>query len=56
VVGEKYLDIIDAVYRGQAIVPIDTVISFQDGTKQRIKTQVTVVDLIATSPQMNRAA
>lgn len=56
VVGEKYLDIIDAVYRGQAIVPIDTVISFQDGTKQRIKTQVAVVDLIATSPQMNRAA
>jgi long-chain acyl-CoA synthetase len=56
VVGEKYLDIIDAVYRGEKIVPIDTVIAFQDGTKQRIKTQVAVVDLIPTSPQMNRAA
>lgn len=56
VVGEKYLDIIDAVYRGERIVPIDTVIAFQDGTKQRIKTQVAVVDLIPTSPEMNRAA
>jgi len=56
VVGEKYLDIIDAVYRGQAIVPIDTVISFQDGTKQRIKTQVAVVDLLPTPAPMNRAA
>ncbi len=56
VVAEKYADIIDAVYRGQSIVPIDTVIAFQDGTKQRIKTQVAVVDLLAAAQPMNRAA
>ncbi|MFY8106452.1 MAG: long-chain fatty acid--CoA ligase [Elstera sp.] len=45
VVNEKYADIIQAVYGDVAIVPIDTTIVFQDGTKQRIKTSVRVIDL-----------
>jgi long-chain acyl-CoA synthetase len=49
VVGEKYRDIIDAVYADRAEVPIDTTITFQDGTRQRIRTTVRVVDLAATA-------
>ncbi len=45
VINEKYADIIQAVYDDVEIVPIDTVITFQDGTKQRIKTSVRVIDL-----------
>ena len=45
VVNEKYADIIQAVYGDVDIVPIDTTIVFQDGTKQRIKTSVRVIDL-----------
>lgn len=45
VINEKYADIIQAVYDDVEIVPIDTTIVFQDGTKQRIKTSVRVVDL-----------
>ncbi len=45
VIKEKYAEIIDAVYSGQEQVHIDTVITFQDGTKSRIQTDVRVVDL-----------
>ncbi|MDP2697337.1 long-chain fatty acid--CoA ligase [Thalassospira sp.] len=45
VVAEKYADIIDAVYSGTDKVDIDTMITFQDGTKTRIQTSVRVVDL-----------
>ena len=45
VINEKYADIIDAIYGGERDIPIDTVIRFQDGTTQRIRTTLAVVDL-----------
>src|SRR5499427_1235469 len=45
VINEKYAGIIDAIYRGDANIPVDTVIRFQDGTTQRIRTTLKVVDL-----------
>src|SRR3954469_19476545 len=45
VINEKYEGIIDAIYRGQADIPVDTVIRFQDGTTQRVRTTLRVVDL-----------
>jgi len=45
VIGEKYGDIIDAIYRGDPAIPVDTTITFQDGTRQRIRTTLKVVDL-----------
>ncbi len=50
VINEKYADIIDAIYRGEPAIPVDTVIRFQDGTTQRIRTTLKVVDLAATAP------
>jgi len=46
VIGEKYGEIIDAVYGGSRAIPVDTTITFQDGTRQRIRTTLTVVDLL----------
>src|SRR3954467_9953339 len=45
VINEKYAGIIDAIYRGDASIPVDTMIRFQDGTTQRIRTTLRVVDL-----------
>jgi long-chain acyl-CoA synthetase len=45
VINEKYADIIDAIYGDTPAVPVDTVIAFQDGTTQRIRTTLRVVDL-----------
>ncbi len=45
VINEKYGDIIDSIYRGAANIPVDTVIRFQDGTTQRVRTSLHVVDL-----------
>jgi len=45
VINEKYLDIINGIYADRAQIPIDTVIRFQDGTTQRIRTTLAVVDL-----------
>lgn len=45
VINEKYADIIEAIYRGKAKIPVDTVIRFQDGTTQRVRTTLEVVDL-----------
>jgi long-chain acyl-CoA synthetase len=45
VINEKYAEIIDAIYRNEASIPVDTVIRFQDGTTQRIRTTMRVVDL-----------
>ena len=50
VINEKYAGIIDAIYRGDANIPVDTVIRFQDGTTQRIRTTLRVVDLAPTAP------
>jgi long-chain acyl-CoA synthetase len=50
VIGEKYDDIIRAIYAGRSAIDVDTVIRFQDGTTQRIRTTLTVVDLAAGEP------
>ncbi|WP_291297575.1 long-chain fatty acid--CoA ligase [Elioraea sp.] len=46
VIGQKYGDIIDAIYGGRPAIPVDTVIKFQDGTTQRIRTTLAVVELL----------
>src|SRR6476661_1898082 len=50
VINEKYEGIINAIYRGDADIPVDTVIRFQDGTTQRIRTTLKVVDLGRDAP------
>lgn len=45
VIAEKYADIIEKLYSDDERVAIDTVISFQDGTTQRIKTSLKVENL-----------
>lgn len=45
VINDKYGDIIDAIYADQPAIPVDTTITFQDGTKQRIRTTLKVVNL-----------
>jgi len=50
VINEKYGGIIDAIYRGESQIPVDTVIRFQDGTTQRVRTTLRVVDLSAPAP------
>jgi long-chain acyl-CoA synthetase len=55
VINEKYGDIIDAIYRGESSIPVDTVIRFQDGSTQRVRTRLRVVDL-SGSPQLAEAA
>ncbi|GIU37383.1 long-chain fatty acid--CoA ligase [Shewanella colwelliana] len=42
VIADKYGEIIDSIYNDDDHVDIDTVITFQDGTKSRIKTQLQV--------------
>ncbi len=49
VINEKYAGIIDGIYHGHANIPVDTVIRFQDGTTQRIRTTLRVVDLASGS-------
>ncbi|MGX9431807.1 MULTISPECIES: long-chain fatty acid--CoA ligase [Bradyrhizobium] len=49
VINEKYADIIDAIYRGDANIPVDTVIRFQDGTTQRVRTTLKVVNMVAAA-------
>ncbi|MEE8271504.1 MAG: long-chain fatty acid--CoA ligase [Alphaproteobacteria bacterium] len=45
VVAEKYGDIIEAIYAGGESIPVDTTIAFQDGSSQRVRTTLRVVDL-----------
>jgi long-chain acyl-CoA synthetase len=45
VINEKYGVIIEAIYRGEHTIPVDTTIRFQDGTTQRVRTSLRVVDL-----------
>ena len=46
VINQKYADIIDGIYNDQSDIKVDTVIRFQDGTTQRIRTTLKVVDLM----------
>jgi long-chain acyl-CoA synthetase len=55
VINEKYADIIDAIYGGKRDIPVDTVIRFQDGTTQRIRTTLRVVDLGRDAPMAEAA-
>ena len=55
VINEKYADIIDAIYGGKRDIPVDTVIRFQDGTTQRIRTTLRVVDLGLDAPMAEAA-
>ncbi|AWN53660.1 long-chain fatty acid--CoA ligase [Methylobacterium sp. 17Sr1-1] len=47
VINEKYSDLIDTIYAGAPSYRVDTVIRFQDGTTQRIRTTLPVIDLTA---------
>jgi long-chain acyl-CoA synthetase len=47
VIAEKYADIIDAIYSDANEVRIDTEITFQDGSRQRIRATLPVTTLIA---------
>lgn len=49
VIAEKYADIIGAIYAGEQAVKIDTMIAFQDGTRQRVRTTLQVRDLAGSS-------
>ena len=44
VINQKYGEIIEAMYRGDANIPVDTTIAFQDGTRQRVRTTLQVVE------------
>ncbi len=46
VINEKYADIINGIYSGYRDIKVDTMIRFQDGTTQRIRTTLPVVDLV----------
>lgn len=50
VINEKYADIIESIYAGRSEIPVDTVIRFQDGTTQRIRTTLRVIDLAPSVP------
>ncbi|MEO1226380.1 MAG: long-chain fatty acid--CoA ligase [Pseudomonadota bacterium] len=56
VINDKYGDIIEAIYADRDAIPVDTTISFQDGTTQRIKTVLRVVDLAPTAPEHSAQA
>ena len=46
VINDKYGDIIDSVYGDREMVPVDAVITFQDGSTTRVKTELQVVTLL----------
>ncbi len=46
VVAEKYGDIIETIYSAALTVDVDTVITYQDGTKTRIQTSLVIETLI----------
>ncbi|MDQ0505710.1 long-chain fatty acid--CoA ligase [Xanthobacter agilis] len=56
VVNERYGTIIDAMYAGDAVIDVDTTITFQDGSKQRVRTTLDVIDLGAPAPGGSRRA
>lgn len=56
VINEKYGEIIDTIYSDQSHVDIDTTITFQDGTKQRIQTTLEVENLAGSGDQIMQAA
>jgi long-chain acyl-CoA synthetase len=55
VINEKYADIIDGIYGGARDIPVDTIIRFQDGTTQRIRTTLLVIDLARDAARVEAA-
>jgi long-chain acyl-CoA synthetase len=55
VIAEKYAGIIDALYSDAREVKIDTEISFQDGSRQRIRTTMPIATLDMTATQAKSA-
>ena len=55
-INTTYGDIIEALYRGDAAIPVDTTIAFQDGTKQRIRTTLTVARMAGDTAPTQMAA
>ncbi|SEH58588.1 long-chain fatty acid--CoA ligase [Magnetospirillum fulvum] len=55
VINEKYADIIHSVYADCDRVPVDAVITFQDGTTTRVKTDLAVVTVLP-APSSRMAA
>ncbi|QQX79011.1 long-chain fatty acid--CoA ligase [Shewanella sp. KX20019] len=53
VIADKYADIIESIYSDKPHVDIDTVITFQDGSKSRIKTQLNVATVIDASAALD---
>ena len=45
VINERYNDLIGAIYEGHSSVPVDTELTFQDGSKTRIKTDLVIASL-----------
>ena len=56
VVTERYVDIIDTLYSDRGVIDIDTTIALQDGTQQRIRTQLKVESLIEDEAAANGRA
>jgi long-chain acyl-CoA synthetase len=56
VVAEKYEDVINAIYNGDDQVHIDTMITFQDGSKSRIVTDLKVETMFSDEANSNQAA
>lgn len=55
VINEKYAAIIDAIYSGQPQVHVDAWITFQDGTRSRVVTDLEVATLPVAEPRMRAA-
>lgn len=56
VIAERYADIIDAIYAGRDQVRIDTVVTFQDGSTARIRTDMRIIDMGERPPARAAAA
>jgi long-chain acyl-CoA synthetase len=56
VINEKYADIIDAIYGDRDSVHVDTMITFQDGTKSRMVTDLRVVTVIDQDTEASKQA
>ncbi|GJD49293.1 Long-chain-fatty-acid--CoA ligase FadD15 [Methylobacterium crusticola] len=55
VINEKYADLIATLYAGSPSYRVDTVIRFQDGSTQRIRTTLPVIDLRPDVPSLAAA-
>jgi long-chain acyl-CoA synthetase len=56
VINERYAEIIDAVYGDRESVHVDTLITFQDGTKSRIVTDLAVATVTDGTARHRQAA